>query len=193
MFAVWISVKSPIIETTLFLSWLCPVLSSQYHLTFWWKLLQCSVLTLQSHANLNKNFIFSSNHITAHSLNHKCFQPLLSTCVMESLWCQWFSIKLLSSKNNWKAIIIILWIHHLSREGEIGPGTEQIGDCWNKTDPLWRSQGTVQCSVLGPWLFNIPNVAKFDLPPLRNGQWHHFCLGHRGLALMSNLVFVADV
>ena len=113
-----------------FIPVMTPVLSSQYHLTFWWKLLQCSVLTLQSHANLNKNFIFSSNHITAHSLNHKCFQSLLSppclaTCVMESLWCQWFSIKLLSSKNNWKVIIIILWIHHLRREGEIGPGTEQ--------------------------------------------------------------------
>ena len=80
MFAVWISVKSPIIETTLFLSWLCPVLSSQYHLTFWWKLLQCSVLTLQSHANLNKNFIFSSNHITAHSLNHKCLAIIIYVC-----------------------------------------------------------------------------------------------------------------
>ena len=80
MFAVWISVKSPIIETTLFLSWLCPVLSSQYHLTFWWKLLQCSVLTLQSHANLNKNFIFSSDHITAHSLNHKCLAIIIYVC-----------------------------------------------------------------------------------------------------------------
>ena len=130
-----------------FIPVMTPVLSSQYHLTFWWKLLQCSVLTLQSHANLNKNFIFSSNHITAHSLNHKCFQSLLSppclaTCVMESLWCQWFSIKLLSSKNNWKVIIIILWIHHLRKE-RLGREQNRGGDCWNKTDPLWRSQGTV--------------------------------------------------
>ena len=145
----------------------------------------CSHIT-KSCKPQQKLYLAAITSRTAHSLNHKCFQPLLSTCVMESLWCQWFSIKLLSSKNNWKAIIIILWIHHLRREGDWAGNRRGI--VWNKTDPLWSSQ-----AVLGPWLFNIPNVAKFDLPPLRNGQWHHFCLGHRGPALMSNLVFVADV